>query len=848
MLNSPLKSIDEEIQSNNYHFILFHIPQNPPLSLTKHSFCHMNSAILNPKTSLSDIYCISLIYLIYLNQPQIQLPITLAEMASNIYLLLEKTQGSLLNSQLLSQLIICLRQTLIDLPSLESQELLNNLDDEILGASKSLIFPIECVSEADHIVERLNVLAHKDKPLAIMEYLDFLCTGHSLKEQLMFISKYSSKFFENLLKAKSVNPYFHDTSLTSITQNPKDLFLSLHKFLDTVILQYRYSIIMQKENAYEDLTVITILQQSNNQTKTEDFSKIPTNLAETQRIITYEDLQTKSLLKRFPVYESFEPILDFLLKNLVFSRESISQEMKLEFIKFLISIILDRLWDIYPQYQPNMKDRLLAIFKELDRENLHICQLQAGFLLYEKLKGKKPRSNEFILELLNENPQIKNSVESFQKEGHKYYKGPGMLKELILKENCPINQLIISGGFFTRNIEVMIPGTILYWVFATRTLDIEFEVEFIGTFEGNSVKNAKFPQILVEKKRLDTGKKVQRGLILAKIPGLYRFCWDNRYSWFTEKFLRYRLFLLEPVENDQNESFGRSPYAIFNSCRDILGFDEANSSRKNSQEQNSSDKTNNKPKIKETLESVYKWQGNLRVIVLLKEKNLEIRALNHQKSFELLNEFEMCSPKILKDSFMEVLYKVSLEESNEIPEILFLKTFNTNLEIDGFPQTFMSFSKAYLYGLLTKFVEIGGDISGISRKPIPFSRIMIMSLIEGELTVITFNELTRNLAECLIKPEKTYLQAFKEGKSQEISLKCLINSMILLKFRPQKVIINRFGLFPENFTLENLRKEVVIPMKESFDMNEKDIEDFFLKNNVDFELFNYEFRLESLLK
>ena len=101
------------------------------------------------------------------------------------------------------------------------------------------------------------------------------------------------------------------------------------------------------------------------------------------------------------------------------------------------------------------------------------------FLFYEKLKSKKRRSNDLLLrELLIENPQIKNSVESFQKDPHKYYKGPGVIKDLILKENCPLNQHILAGGYFVRTIEVFVPGTIIYWVFATRTLDIEFHIEF----------------------------------------------------------------------------------------------------------------------------------------------------------------------------------------------------------------------------------------------------------------------------------------------------------------------------------------------------------------------------------
>lgn len=267
-----------------------------------------------------------------------------------------------------------------------------------------------------------------------------------------------------------------------------------------------------------------------------------------------------------------------------------------------------------------------------------------------------------------------------------------------------------------------------------------------------------------------------------------------------------------------------------------------------------------KGKVKETLENVYEWKKNVRVIVFLKEKCIEVKACEKEKGklFELLREIEEFNEEIFKDSLNEVLHKISSLENEVKPEILFLKTREMpdfKIENVGFEYVSLDFNKVFMHGLLRKFIGVGGNLSNISRKPIPFSRILILSVIEGHLMMITFNHPERNLAHLLMNHEVSFYKEFKEAKKlhneekcREIALKCLINALFLLRFQIDKVIVNRNELFNEGFDREKLRGNVTKLGKDLMEIEELDVEALFMKNNLDFEVFGYEFKYELLLK
>lgn len=53
---------------------------------------------------------------------------------------------------------------------------------------------------------------------------------------------------------------------------------------------------------------------------------------------------------------------------------------------------------------------------------------------------------------------------------------------------------------------------------------------------------------LFKKEKIKCDNKPFRTNILVLKPGIYAIEFNNQYSWYNEKFLRYRINVLEPIE------------------------------------------------------------------------------------------------------------------------------------------------------------------------------------------------------------------------------------------------------------------------------------------------------------
>ncbi len=266
MHHIPLNSLQQELESHDFYFILSHTPQSTPIPLTKKTLSILSSSLSNPKTSLPRVYCIALIYLLS-NETTNNNP----EIATILYLLLEKLQGALITAQIRLFLTNFLR---MQADQEGYQEIVEALDDSVLGVSKALLLNEISLEE----VPFENLEKKKDIPHNIIQFLDFLCTARSLEEQALLMLKYASKIFETLLKPgiKSSNGFFHDQSQSHSLLNQKELFLALHKYLDTAVLQTKYSILipdelfpLEKNTFFEIDSPLQV-----NPIKTEDFTKV----------------------------------------------------------------------------------------------------------------------------------------------------------------------------------------------------------------------------------------------------------------------------------------------------------------------------------------------------------------------------------------------------------------------------------------------------------------------------------------------------------------------------------------------------------------------------------------------
>lgn len=56
------------------------------------------------------------------------------------------------------------------------------------------------------------------------------------------------------------------------------------------------------------------------------------------------------------------------------------------------------------------------------------------------------------------------------------------------------------------------------------------------------------PQTILESEKVSCDQEPINGALLIIEPGFYQLTWDNSFSWFTSKQLRFRVTVLEPLK------------------------------------------------------------------------------------------------------------------------------------------------------------------------------------------------------------------------------------------------------------------------------------------------------------
>lgn len=72
------------------------------------------------------------------------------------------------------------------------------------------------------------------------------------------------------------------------------------------------------------------------------------------------------------------------------------------------------------------------------------------------------------------------------------------------------------------------------------------------------------PEVLIQEAKVQCDKNPIMGTRLLQSPGLYRFTWDNSYSWFRSKNLRFRISLLKPFKHFKSEPKSKDSTRVIN--------------------------------------------------------------------------------------------------------------------------------------------------------------------------------------------------------------------------------------------------------------------------------------------
>ena len=261
--------------------------------------------------------------------------------------------------------------------------------------------------------------------------------------------------------------------------------------------------------------------------------------------------------------------------------------------QFTAFLILKRLYYIFPQYRNKIEDlititlvNLVSFKKEIIKNKNESCII---FLKYLLQNGEKELKEKLITRLNSKKGKIEtnyleennvNKIEKEEIEADIIY-----LNNFNLRVGCPMNMEIKAGFSEEKLIEVRYPNSILYIAFNTVGFNINFHlIKFLPNLENDINVLQKYQyeqqQYFYEIFKIEKieGSKI---VVFVKNPGIYKIIFDNKYSWFNSKLIRYRASILKEIGNNNQIKNEKN---INNNENNINNDNLNNDENKNSEE------------------------------------------------------------------------------------------------------------------------------------------------------------------------------------------------------------------------------------------------------------------------
>ena len=448
-----------------------------------------------------------------------------------------------------------------------------------------------------------------------------LCKGETAEEKLKGIELLNSYFYElnSLNEQFDILCLFGEDIIKAIMSKPNpsliDIYYKLSYFFISFLFNWKYKIHLSPyQNDINSNTDNDNIKKLSEQyyilDSMEENIEFPENLYVTKyhgkeyrnmiilnQAIYELDEDKNILLNHTSIYNLAISILNCLV--------SFDNSFKAQFVCFLM---LKRLYFIFPKYRNDLCDlivnTLINIIKFDEKIIDNIKDIFEPFLIYllekgeEKIKNKlkenlEQKKNEIKQDYLNnkENNFISDKIDI---QGDIIY-----ISDFNLNIGCPLNIEIKAGYEEERLIEIKSPNCLLYIGFNLPSYDINFHLIKYCPNINNSLKSKEKGE---EKIQYEDHKyfyeifKLEKSqnakiILLVKNPGIYKIIFDNKYSWFKDKLLRYRCTIMKEIN--------------------YLGLSSLNSSddikleRKESSDNNENDNENNKEdeKVEQNIEN-----------------------------------------------------------------------------------------------------------------------------------------------------------------------------------------------------------------------------------------------------
>ena len=817
-------SIEDLILKEDIRGILkFTNLQNSNQKISRKSLSKLNKIVSNSEHPINFYLC-GLIYLVCLSQGELNKADDdlISVTTSNIlFSIMEHIKGTRLANKLLPYLLL-----ILDMISSKNPGQDYNMIENLVRENNNFYFSkILTEIDDDETFKAMVQLAKTEKLQAFNDYQTLINSCATLNEQMILFTEKSSQFFSNLLFAEPNHPSFSQIRFLHI----------LTKFLDSIVYEYSYELDLDKELLQEEDESVC---------KTFDH-KAPEGkrllLMEKDKVtVEYKYEFLHELIQHSPNFcSSIYPLLNFLIENALVKKDQKSvldseeQQLKSEILKMIVSVI-NRIYFNFPFENERVMEKMLIVFREID-ESLN-------FYEEAKVEGAK-----FLTRLIKNNEAA--NIEQFVKFASIYnrLKIPGdhhfaslTMSELSIKDGFPLNVNIDAGGAFEQIIEIWLPNSILHLAFATKWYDVNFQISYLGGFEEIDPKEV----ILMRCDKMNFEKNAYRLTLLMKKTGLYKISFDNYHSWFTEKQLRYRIFVLENIQSNL-----KYPFPFHSLMRNDEGI------------------KGKAPIGGEEKQSKY-FISDYKAVMLLDKKGLHFLASQPNKSYEMSIEIEQMNLAKFKERVINALKKTFSENlndffKNKLLSFAFVQT-NTvfkfpekehgNEEVQAIP-TFYSILEELKINLKESVIDGKEILIEMIKHQINFKKTMVNDNIlivfeeNEELNVSLLNNLKINYADMIHVSDNEGIISFKktfktrEKNKELVAFLCIYNALICLGVENIKsIIINKPGILEMEDVSEGIPHEVffskILKEKEHWDESFK---------NIDFTYLNICIKIDDLI-
>ncbi|KAL4452989.1 hypothetical protein ABPG73_011070 [Tetrahymena malaccensis] len=258
-------------------------------------------------------------------------------------------------------------------------------------------------------------------------------------------------------------------------------------------------------------------------------------------VLNYQIRGIKEILaKSEHIYGNIALIVNSLL---LFPNES-------EIMRYCLSI-LRNLYKQFQSFRKQLETPIMTVLQNISNLQEQECIQYAANFLHELINSPSLQDEQFIEQLI-QNEKI-SQLQASQFYDSKYVtstlfnKQIFKFEDLVIHKTFATQQTIEAEKSFSYHLEIKKPYSIVYVGFATQTNDIKVTFQKLEDF-GNTVQKRENQNVIRTflSQRINCEQDPYRLVMLAESKGIYKIEFDNTYSWYNSKLLRFRCLILEP--------------------------------------------------------------------------------------------------------------------------------------------------------------------------------------------------------------------------------------------------------------------------------------------------------------